>query len=52
MHQFWIGGSGAWEGRVALSEALGLATDVEKVSVGTAVPTTEVVAGTANTPWP
>lgn len=50
MHQFWIGGSGAWEGRVVLSGALGLATDVEKVSVGTPVPEVVLVAGTANTP--
>jgi hypothetical protein len=51
MHQSWVGGSGACAGRVALSDALGLATEVEMVSVGTPVPAAELemTAGTANT---
>jgi hypothetical protein len=43
MHHPWVGGSGACEGRVAPSDALGLATAVEMVNVGTAVPGTVVV---------
>lgn len=38
MHHPWVGGSGACEGRVAPSDALGLATAVEMVNVGNAVP--------------